>query len=63
MSSGLPKWLGGDAGNTGDAGSIHGLGRSPGIGRWQAILAFWPGKFHGTEEPGRIQFTGSQSQT
>ena len=58
MSSGLPKGLGGNAGNTGDVGLISGLGRAPGIGRWQAILAFLPGKFHETEEPGRIQSMG-----
>ena len=43
-----------------DAGSIPGLGRSPGGGKRQPTPVFLPEKFHGQEEPGRLQFMGSQ---
>ena len=42
--------------NAGDAGSIPGLGRSPGVGI-SRILAW---EIPWTEEPGGLQFMGSQ---
>ena len=43
-----------------DAGLIPGLGRSPGGGKRQPTPVFLPEKFHREEEPGRLQFMGSQ---
>ena len=68
MSSGLPRWFG-DKESTCQCRKHRRCKFDPWVGRiprnrkWQAILAFLPGKFHGTEEPGRIQSMGSQSQT
>ena len=49
-------------GNIRDAGSVPGLGISPGVGNGNSssILAW---RILWTEEPGGLQFTGSQSQT
>ena len=44
----------------GDWGSIPVLGRSPGGGKWQSTPVFLPEKFHGQEEPGRLQSMASQ---
>jgi len=46
----------------GDTGSKPGLGRSPGVGMatYSSILAW---RIPWTEEPGRLQSRGSQSQT
>ena len=51
-----------NAGDVRDVGSIPGSGRSPGEGMvtHSSILAW---RIPWTEEPGRLQFTGSQSQT
>ena len=46
--------------NAGDLGLIPGSGRSPGKMEWQPTPVFLPGEFQWTEEPGRLQFTGSQ---
>ena len=45
--------------NVGDVGSIPGSGRSPGVGMatHSSVLAW---KIPWTEEPGGLQFTGSQ---
>ena len=45
--------------NVGDVGSIPGSGRSPGVGTatHSSVLAW---KIPWTEEPGGLQFTGSQ---
>ena len=48
-----------NAGDTGDIGSIPGLGRSPGEGNGSPLqYSCW--EIPWTEEPGRLQFTGSQ---
>ena len=49
-----------NAGNLGDVGSIPGLGRYPGEGMatHSSILAW---RIPWTEEPCRLQFTGSQT--
>ena len=49
-----------NAGDLRDAGSIPGSGRSPGGGKRQPTPVFLPEKFHREEEPGRLQFMGSQ---
>ena len=51
-----------NAGNIRDAGSVPGLGISPGEGNGNSsgILAW---RILWTEEPGGLQFIGSQSQT
>ena len=41
-----------------DASSIPGLVNSPGGGKLQLTPAFFPEKFHGHEELGRLQFMG-----
>ena len=43
--------------NVGDLSSVPGLGRSPGEGTHSSILAW---EIPWTEEPGRLQSTGSQ---
>ena len=48
-----------NAGDAGDIGSIPGLGRSPGEGNGNPLqYSCW--EIPWTEEPGRLQFTGSQ---
>ena len=47
--------------NVGDLGSIPGLGGSPGGGQPTPVVL--PGESQWSEEPGRIQSMGSQSQT
>ena len=49
-----------NAGDTEDVGSNLGFGRSPGGGKWQSTPVFLPEKFHGQEEPGRLQSMASQ---
>ena len=49
--------------NVRDLGSIPGLGRSARGGAWQPTPVFLPGESPWTEEPGRLQSMGSQSQT
>ena len=58
----MVKTLLAKAGDAGDAGLIPGSGRSPGGGAatHYSILAR---KIPWTEEPGRLQFMGTQSQT
>ena len=46
--------------NARDLGSVPGLGRSPGGGQGQPTVVFLPGESPWTEEPGGLQFTGSQ---
>ena len=46
--------------SAGDLGSVPGLGRSPQRRAWQPTLVFLPGESLWTEEPGRLQSTGSQ---
>ena len=48
-----------NAGDTGDFGSIPGLGRSPGEGNGNPFYYSW-WEIVWTEEPGGLQFTGSQ---
>ena len=43
-----------------NTGSVPGLGRSPGGGKRQPTPVLLPGKFHGQEEHGGLQFKGSQ---
>ena len=45
--------------NVGDQSLIPVLGRSPGRD-WLPTPVFLPGEFQWTEEPGRLQSTGSQ---
>ena len=47
--------------NAGDLGSIPGSGRSPGEGNGNLPGFAW--KIPWTEDPGRLQSMGSQSQT
>ena len=57
----LHWWLSGkeSACNAGDLGLIAGSGRSPGEGNGNPLQYFaW--EIPWTEEPGRLQFTGSQ---
>ena len=61
---GLPWWLSGkesasSAGDTGDAGPVPGLGRLPGGGNGNPFQDS-SSKIPWTEEPGRLQFKGSQ---
>ena len=49
------------AGNAGDLGLIPGLGRSPGEMATHSSILAW--RIPWTEEPGRLDSTGSQSQT
>ena len=46
--------------NAGDLGSIPGIGRSPGEGNGKPLQNSCPWKTPWTEEPGRLQSTGSQ---
>ena len=46
--------------NAGDLGSSPGLGRSPGGGHGNPTPVFLPGESPWTEEPGRLQSTGSK---
>ena len=46
-----------NAGDVRDIGSVFGLGRSPGAGTHSSILAW---RIPRTEEPGGLQFMGSQ---
>ena len=46
--------------NAGDLGSIPGLGRFPWRRAWQPTPVFLPGESPWTEEPGWLQFMGSQ---
>ena len=56
----MVKNLPASAGDARDTGSIPGSGRSPGGGKWQSTPVFLPEKFHGQEEPGRLQSMASQ---
>ena len=47
-----------NAGDTKDSGSIPGSGRSPGGGQPHSSVLAW--RIPWTEEPGRLQSTGSQ---
>ena len=49
--------------NAGDLGLIPGSGRSPGVGNGSPLQCCWPGESPWTEEPGGLQFTGSQLDT
>ena len=49
--------------NAGDLGLIPGLGRSPGEGREATHSSILAWEISWTEEPGRLQPKGSQSQT
>ena len=64
LTEGFPCWLNGkeSACNAGDAGSFPGSGRFPerGMATHLSILVW---KIPWTEEPGRLQYTGLQSQT
>ena len=46
--------------NAGDLGSIPGLGKFPWRRAWQPTPIFLPGESPWTEEPGGLQFMGSQ---
>ena len=46
--------------SVGDPGSIPGTGRSPGGGHGNPTPVFLPGESPWTEEPGGLQFMGSQ---
>ena len=48
--------------HSGNLGLIPGLGRAPGSSQWEWLptQVFLPGKFHGKEEPGRLQSMVSQ---
>ena len=58
------KNLPANVGDKRDSGSIlglmPGLGSSPGKGKWQPTVVLLPEKFHGQEEPGRLQSMGLQ---
>ena len=56
VSMGLLGWLSGkeSACQPEDMGLIPGLGRSPGEENGQPTPVFFPGKYHGQEEPGRL---------
>ena len=43
-----------NVGDAGDSGLIPGSGRSPGGGNGDLLQYSWPGKFPGTEEPGKL---------
>ena len=43
-----------------DRGSVPGFGKIPWSRKWQPASVFLPGKFHGQEEPGRLQIMGSK---
>ena len=49
--------------NMGDLSLIPGLGRFPWRRAWQPTAVFLPGESPWTEEPGGLQFMGSQSRT
>ena len=54
------KKLPANAGDIRDADLIPGPERSPGEGRGNPLQYFLPGESPWTEEPGGLQFTGSQ---
>ena len=57
----MVKNLPAKAGDLRDKGLISGLGRSLGEGNGNPLTpVFLPGEFPWTEEPGRLQSTGSQ---
>ena len=45
-----------------DSGSISGLEKITGRRKWQPTPVLLPGEYHGSEEPGRLQSMGLQSQ-
>ena len=49
--------------NVVDLSLIPGMGKIPWSGKWEPISVFLPGKSPWTEEPGRLQSMGLQSQT
>ena len=57
------KSLPANAGDIRDVGLIPGLGRFPWRRAWQPTPVFLPGESPRTEEPGKLQSIGSQSQT
>ena len=66
--SGLPRWLGGKESSCRCRRHRRCMfdslvGKIPWSRKWQPAPVFLPRKFHGQEEPGRLQSVGSQSWT
>ena len=56
----MVKNLPANAGDIRDMGSVPELGRSPWMSAWQTIPVFLPGEFSWQEDPGNLEFKGSQ---
>ena len=63
MALGVKNSPANNTGDTRDMGSIPGSGRSPGEGSGDALQYSCLGNPPWTEEPGGLEFMGSQSQT